>query len=40
MSFLEAQGLSIEPGAAGRDVSVADVAERARKFTARIDCFE
>jgi S1-C subfamily serine protease len=40
MSFLEAQGVSIEPGTAGQDMSVADVAERARKFTARIDCFE
>jgi S1-C subfamily serine protease len=40
VSFLEAHGLSVEPGGVPQDMSVADVAERARRFTARIDCFE
>jgi S1-C subfamily serine protease len=40
VSFLEAHGLSVEAGGVAQDMSVADVAEHARRFTARIDCFE
>lgn len=37
-SFLEAHGVAVEPGGAAADLAVADVAERARSFTVRIEC--
>ena len=40
LSFLEAHGVRVEQEGASQDLAVADVAERARSFTARIDCFE
>ncbi|MFO0989865.1 MAG: serine protease [Alphaproteobacteria bacterium] len=37
-SFLEAHGVAAHPGGAEADLAVADVAERARGFTVRIEC--
>jgi S1-C subfamily serine protease len=37
-SFLEAHGVSADPAGAAADLAVADVAERARAFTVRIEC--
>jgi S1-C subfamily serine protease len=37
-TFLAASGISAETGAGGRELSPADIGERARAFTVRIEC--
>jgi len=38
LSFLEAHGIAVARGETNEDLQVSDVAERARLFTARIEC--
>lgn len=40
LSFLEAHGVAVEQSVAAADLAVADVAERARAFTVRIECLQ
>ena len=40
LSFLEAHGVAVEQGGAEADLAVADVADRARAFTVRIECLQ
>ena len=37
-TFLEAAGISVETSSGGRDLSVADIGEKARGFTVLVDC--
>lgn len=37
-TFLEAAGISVETSTGGRDLSVADIGEKARGFTVLVDC--
>ncbi|MCW5773061.1 MAG: trypsin-like peptidase domain-containing protein, partial [Rhodospirillaceae bacterium] len=40
LSFLEANGIAVVQEGAAADLSVADVADRARRFTVRIECLQ